>query len=274
MFYLLYSFSSQYYTIIEDLTYICNRLFIEGKVVFIELDKSKSTYIKMKMNNKITVKNNISYLILYSSFIDSIGLLNGKMGIIIFFYHYAVFTGCKRYHRFADELIKELYLEISIQSPVGFANGLCGIAWGITYLIINKFVEADNDVLDEIDGKIMEIAIERIKDYSLEHGLAGIGYYAMSRYCFQSSNGKCSKEFIKKLLSALLKSNDNNCMRIYNNYQAGKYENSEQLGTDLLYFLTRVKRTRNIIPSTPLSLNGVAGYSLKQILRRKGNGHI
>lgn len=228
----------------------------------------------MKMNNKIAVKNNISYLILYSSFIDSIGLLNGKMGIIIFFYHYALSTGCKRYHRFADELIKELYSEISIQSPIGFANGLCGVAWGITYLIINQFVEADRDVLDEIDGKIMEIAIERIKDYSIEQGLAGIGYYAMSRHCFQPSNGKFSKEFIEKLLSALLESNDNNCLRIYNNYQAGRYENSEQLETDLLYFLTKVKVAMNIVPSTPLSLNGVAGYCLKKILRRKGNEHI
>lgn len=223
---------------------------------------------------KIDINTDISYLILYSSFLNNLGLLNGKTGICIFFYHYATFTGCKRYHRFADELINELYSEISNNSPIDFANGLCGIAWGISYLTIHNFVEVDNGVLDELDEKIMEIDTERIKDYSLERGLAGFGYYAMSRYCSQSSKTKITKDYIEKLLSALLKNQDNDCIDIYNNYKNGKYEDVTQIEKDLLHFLTPVKQIRHIIPSSPLSLNGVAGYNLRQILKKRENGYI
>ena len=228
----------------------------------------------MRTDKKINTNTNISYLILYSSFLNNLGLLNGKMGISIFFYHYATFTGCKRYHRFADELINELYSEISYNSPIDFANGLCGIAWGISYIKIHNFVEVDNDVLDELDEKIMEIDTERIKDYSLERGLAGFGYYAMSRYCSQSSKTKITKDYIEKLLSALLKNQDNDCIDIYNNYKIGKYEDVTQIEKDLLHFLTPVKQIRHIIPSSPLSLNGVAGYNLRQILKKRENGYI
>ena len=228
----------------------------------------------MRTNKRIDANSDVSYLILYSSFLNNLGLLNGKMGIIIFFYHYASFTGCKRYNKFADELIQELYSEVSIDLPLDFANGLCGIAWGITYLVINNFVKATDDTLDEFDERIMGTNVERIKDNSLERGLAGVAYYAMSRYYCQSLKSKISKEYIDNLLAALLMSQDHTCMEIYNNYQNGKYEDSAQIKKDLVHFLAPVKQIRHIIPSSPLSLNGVAGYKLKQILRKEKNGFI
>ena len=47
---------------------------------------------KTKMLNRI-----IHYLILNASFIRDLGLLDGKMGICIFFYLYARQTGSKLY---------------------------------------------------------------------------------------------------------------------------------------------------------------------------------
>ena len=35
--------------------------------------------------------------------------------------------------------------------PVNFADGLTGIAWAINYLIENKFIEADGNVLEDMD---------------------------------------------------------------------------------------------------------------------------
>lgn len=223
----------------------------------------------MEKKKSIDTKDDISYLILYTSFMTNLGLLNGKLGIIIFFYHYSRFTGCKRYNRFADELINELYSEISSQLPIDFANGLSGIAWGITYLIINNFVEADDDVLNEFDEKIMAIDAEKIKDYSLEQGLAGIAYYAMARYCSQPSKIGLDNEYIKKILSALSKSMDKSCMEIYNNFKNGRYEDHVQMEKDLLNFIDSVKPIRHITPASPLSLNGIAGYNLKYIFSKR-----
>ncbi len=94
-------------------------------------------------------------LFLNASFIDNIGLLNGKMGIAIFFYHYSRYTGNKIYGDYAGELIDEIYEEINTNTPVDFANGLTGIGWGIEYLVKSKFLEADTDeALSEIDNAI------------------------------------------------------------------------------------------------------------------------
>ena len=72
----------------------------------------------------------------------------------------------------------EIYKEITQSASIGFAKGLCGIAWGIEYLIQNDFVKADRDeVLEELDLKILEKDVTRFRDFSLEDGLKGIAYY-------------------------------------------------------------------------------------------------
>jgi hypothetical protein len=122
------------------------------------------------------------YLMLHGSFTENIGLLTGKTGIAIFFYHYARYTGKRIYNDFAGELIDEIYKEIHVNTPLNFNDGLCGIAWGIEYMIRNKFIDADPDeVLEELDKKIMEWDVRHIRDYSLKTGLAGIACYIVSR---------------------------------------------------------------------------------------------
>lgn len=155
--------------------------------------------------NEDTLQRIARYLMLHSSFINNIGLLNGKMGIAIFFFHYAKYTNNKLYENFAGCLIDEIYAEININSPKDFKNGLCGIAWGMEYLIRNHFVQADADeVLEDIDKQILERDVRRISDNSLETGLKGIAYYVISR-CENSKKGKSSisKEYIIDLIASL-----------------------------------------------------------------------
>ena len=122
------------------------------------------------------------YLMLHGSFTDDIGLLHGKTGIVIFFYHYARYTEKRIYNDFAEELIEEIYKEINVSTPLNFKDGLCGIAWGIGYLIQNDFIEADPDeVLEDLDKRIMEWDVRHISDCSLETGLTGIACYVISR---------------------------------------------------------------------------------------------
>jgi len=113
-------------------------------------------------------------LLLNASFLDNPGLLNGKMGIAIFFYHYAKFTGNKIYEDYAGELIDEIYEEISTSTPVNFENGLTGIGWGIEYLVKNGFVKADtDDALSEID----KFVSRSFNYYPLsDHWLTNISY--------------------------------------------------------------------------------------------------
>jgi lantibiotic modifying enzyme len=74
-------------------------------------------------------------LLLNASFIDNLGLMHGKMGIAIYFFHLARETKNQIYEDYAGELIDEIYDEISTTTTLDFENGLAGIGWGIEYLV-------------------------------------------------------------------------------------------------------------------------------------------
>jgi hypothetical protein len=121
-------------------------------------------------------------LLLNASFLDNPGLLNGKMGIAIFFYHYSRFTKNKIYENFAGVLVDEIYEEINTSTPVNFENGLTGIGWGIEYLVKNGFVQADTDeALSEIDNYVSRSMMSYAITSENCNDLAGYGFYYPSR---------------------------------------------------------------------------------------------
>ncbi len=129
-----------------------------------------------------TIRRMVEHLILNSSFTSDLGLFHGKMGIVIFFAHYARWTGNALYEDFADELLAEIYEDIHTDTPINLESGLCGIGWGIEYLVQNGFMEGDTDeILEDIDRRIMERDPRRMTDLSFRTGLGGILFYATAR---------------------------------------------------------------------------------------------
>lgn len=151
------------------------------------------------------LKRIAQYLLLHGSTIPNIGLLHGKMGVCIFFFHYAKQTKNEVYQMYAEDLIDEIYSEINVNIPANFKDGLCGIAWGIGYLAENKFVKVNSDiVLKKLDESILERDVRRISDISLDTGLKGIAYYVLSRCADKDSNfSTTNSDYISDLLSAL-----------------------------------------------------------------------
>lgn len=115
--------------------------------------------------------------------VNEIGLLYGKMGIAIFFFHYARYSEDKRYEDIAMELVDTVLKNLTLQIPANYAYGLAGIGTGIEYLIQNKFIEEDgNDILTDIDTIVFkELIYQEKKDFSLEKGLCGLGKYFLYR---------------------------------------------------------------------------------------------
>ena len=137
----------------------------------------------MKKEEDIELLQRIAnHLIINSSFLDNLGLFHGKMGIVIFFYHYSRYTRNPLYEEFAGELLDEIFEEIHDKLPIDFENGYLGIGWGIEYLAEQKFIDGNtNDILEDMDKKIMERDVRRITDMSLKAGLEGILHYVLSR---------------------------------------------------------------------------------------------
>ena len=123
----------------------------------------------------------INNLILNSSFIKDIGLMNGKMGICIFFYLLSRKTSNEIYEEYAGDLLDEVCNQINNNTPADFENGLAGIGWGIEYLAENGFIDADTDgVLSELDNTISHIILNRAPNkLSIRDGFLGYGLF----YC-------------------------------------------------------------------------------------------
>lgn len=123
-----------------------------------------------------------NFLFLNAGFIENPGLLNGKIGIAIFFYNYARYSQDKIYENFAGELIDEIYEGIDTSIPVNFENGQTGIGWAVEYLVKNGFVQADTDeVLSEIDNYVSRNMMSHVVTSENCNDLAGYGFYYPAR---------------------------------------------------------------------------------------------
>lgn len=128
------------------------------------------------------LKSIMDYQLLYGSFSTDQSLLNGKSGLSLFFFCCARITNNRFYESFAEELVEDVCGHLTFDLAVDFADGLCGIGWSVEFLKRLGFVEGDTDeILEEIDAKVMERDLRRIKDTSFEHGLEGIAAYIRAR---------------------------------------------------------------------------------------------
>ena len=108
------------------------------------------------MIRKSTVENVLlqiaNTILLNAGKVQVVGLFDGKMGIVLFLYHYSEINGNKVYSDFADQLLDDVLDWINKHTlPVNFAHGLIGISWGICYLIEKRIIDADTDILEEME---------------------------------------------------------------------------------------------------------------------------
>jgi len=111
------------------------------------------------------------------------GLIYGKMGLAVFYFHYARYTGDQSFEEYAMILMEKLQEQIQQQHTINYRDGLAGIGTGIEYLVRNGFLEADtNEVLEDLDKEIFRATVfGNHADVSLFTGLSGLGRYLLFR---------------------------------------------------------------------------------------------
>lgn len=142
------------------------------------------------------------------SYLQLGGLYYGRLGLVIFFYHYAAYAGDTQYISLADKMLNDLLSNLSKDIPVDISNGLCGIGLAIGYLICNGFVEGDPDeVLSEMDKMIVDKTDFEIEDWSFETGIMGIIYYVAYRLSTMKrrQESSFSPQYIGNLLHVISK---------------------------------------------------------------------
>ena len=129
-----------------------------------------------------------------------VGLLQGKMGMVILFYLYSRYTGDKRYEYFPDEYLDKIERYMSMRSVISIAEGLGGIGWGIDYMIKEGFIEADDDVLEDVDA---EVAGEMNSEKFLKDVEAKLPLFSKGVYFLQRGNPGIVKESLLEVFNLI-----------------------------------------------------------------------
>lgn len=143
--------------------------------------------------------NLINHLILQIVQTKDNSLYHGRMGVVLALCCYG-----KAYH---DNRLCEYALDILsmkgddyYNGDIGVENGLSGLGIGFTLLNKAGMFKADlNDVLYEIDNKIMGVDPRRIKDMSFRNGAAGIFYYIKTRLSIEEKLFSIDCKYITEL---------------------------------------------------------------------------
>ena len=151
--------------------------------------------------------------------IDNISLLEGKMGILLFYYKYGRYSGNKFYSDMADDLLDEVYVKLKNPQNISFDQGVIGIAWGIRYLIRNNFVEGNpKEILSDIESLLIS---RYINDSQSQIPISIIGVYLHSMI-----TDEVDIEKLKDLISVIIKKYEFNFILFLNNAKSITYINS------------------------------------------------
>jgi hypothetical protein len=125
-------------------------------------------------------------LLLNGTLTECPGLVHGKMGIAVFFFHYARHTENMLFADYAMDLIGEMLNQIHVNSPADYEKGIAGIGAGINYLIQNKFLITEEDICEDFDYRMVRAVLyDPWQDFSQYNGLIGYGRYWMTRLPYQ-----------------------------------------------------------------------------------------
>lgn len=123
-----------------------------------------------------------AYLRSTVSYVLQGGLYAGRLGLVLFFYHYADYAQKTEFREVADRMLETILSGLNADMPVDIGYGLCGIGFLLSYLMQKGFVEGEPDeVLEEVDRMVVERTDFDNEDWSFETGLTGVIYYVAYR---------------------------------------------------------------------------------------------
>lgn len=119
------------------------------------------------------------------SLVEWAEVANPYIAQVIAYYTYAFYSGNVDYEHMADELLDQVFEMMSEAMPIRLERGVLGIACGLVYLLRNKFVEGEEDViLEEIDRFLFCKLVCLISKPDFD-------WYGWLYYCRIRLSGKC-----------------------------------------------------------------------------------
>jgi glycosyltransferase involved in cell wall biosynthesis len=262
---------------IQELKKYYDKTFVNDFLSIADMPAENVIYQNPIENKDELLQKIAVHLLAHYGDIKDYGLLEGKMGIIIFLFHYSQYSNNNLVKAIAESMLSSLCENLN--DELGFKTGLLGIGWGLLYLFIHGFVEGDIDsVLEVVDRKVEEIDISKMKDFNIEDGLGGILLYVNARL-FTQSIGLGQNPFSNTYLAALKRITEevltypkqkSNVMDTFV-YFYQHITNEQVLEKPSVYDITALKYpiSRYNIDEYNLGLNGSANIGLKLIFEKE-----
>jgi glycosyltransferase involved in cell wall biosynthesis len=211
--------------------------------------------------------------------VNDIGLVTGRMGIVIFLFHYAKYSRKAFYQELAKTMTKDLINELHINQSLGLYSGLLGVGWGLEYLHQNGFIEENGTrILEQIDKKTMDINLMDVSDMSVHNGLGGAVHYILARLCTsgQGYEQNLFNEYFLNNLYLKIKSiidnriDDCDSIDIFIKFIEYFDSDSKTIEKPMIYDIIAPQMPKNYeTENHPMSLNGSAGIGLMLIFDKK-----
>lgn len=155
----------------------------------------------------------VNYLALQASQISDSGLFHGRMGIILSLYCHGVIHDNQSLCDYASDILQNT-ADDYFDGDISIENGLSGLGLGFTLLYkAGMFKDNLNDILYEIDKKIMSVDSRRMEDHSFRKGALGVLFYIRTRLSVNQECVSIHKDYIKEL-EANVKSKSDACKTI------------------------------------------------------------
>lgn len=142
-------------------------------------------------------------LLLNGTLTECPGLIHGKMGITIFFFHYAKHAKNQLFTDYALDIIGEMQRQLHANYRADYEKGIAGIGVGIDYLIQNNFFNVEKDFFEDFDERVYRaVMYEPYSNFGIYDGLTGYGRYWIIRLRREPSSihaKDCLKRIIERI---------------------------------------------------------------------------
>lgn len=141
----------------------------------------------------------VNYLALQAVQVSGSGLFHGRMGIILSLYCHGAVHDNQSLCDYASDILQNT-ADDYFDGDLSIENGLSGLGLGFTLLYkAGMFKDNLNDILYEIDKKIMSVDPRRMEDYSFRKGALGVLFYIRTRLSVDQLCVSLRKDYIQEL---------------------------------------------------------------------------
>lgn len=240
--------------------------------IFLDYYAWNNTYLNMVEHNNIKTEkelDNLAIRMIFNMNKKNIGLFSGLMSYVLFFSHYAQYKQNSFFEEFSFTILENIFENINPDTSIGFANGLSGIGWGVEYLVANKLMNGDtNMILSDIDLKIASYRLNDMTDLTLSTGVVGLLHYLYVRLYNNSFLKNSMTNDIKKVAKKIILSQNsfsgvNIAVKILDLINNGNHE-KYRIDIKDLFFIERLQN-EDIIG---LSLYGLIGDGIRFITKQ------